>query len=120
MKPILGPLFPCLELDDPGNDKLINYLATFLELRMNRKNLLLKDWQQKREDFRNKLIEVEKESIRAQQDVVSLQATHEQERKKVSALETRLMNSESELMGLQHQLQQKEANLVALKHEVDE
>jgi hypothetical protein len=45
----LGPPFPCLELTDAGNDKLINDLVTFLELRMNKKNLLLKDWQQKRE-----------------------------------------------------------------------
>jgi hypothetical protein len=45
----LGPPFPYLELTDPGNDKLVNDLITFLELRMNRKNLLLKDWQQKRE-----------------------------------------------------------------------
>jgi hypothetical protein len=45
----LGLPFPCMELTDPGNDKLINDLITFLELRMNKKNLLLKDWQQKRE-----------------------------------------------------------------------
>jgi hypothetical protein len=38
-----------MELTDPGNDKLINDLMTFLELRMSKKNLLLKDWQQKRE-----------------------------------------------------------------------
>jgi hypothetical protein len=47
----LGPQFSSLELDDAGNDKLINDLVTFLELRMNRKNLLLKNWQQKREYF---------------------------------------------------------------------
>jgi hypothetical protein len=38
-----------LELTDPGNDKLIKDLMTFLELRMNKKNVLLNDWQQKRE-----------------------------------------------------------------------
>jgi hypothetical protein len=47
----LGPPFPCLELTDPGNDKLIKDLMSFLELRMNKKNVLLKDWQQKREYF---------------------------------------------------------------------
>ena len=35
------------------------------------------------EDFRNKLIEVEKENIIAKQDVVSLRTALEQERKKV-------------------------------------
>jgi hypothetical protein len=40
-----------LELTDPGNDKLIKDLVSFLELRMNKKNALLKDWQQKREYF---------------------------------------------------------------------
>lgn len=47
----MGPPFSSLDLDEPGNDKLINDLTNFLELRMNRKNLLLKDWQQKRECF---------------------------------------------------------------------
>jgi hypothetical protein len=47
----LGPPFPCLELTDPDNEKLIKDLVTFLELRMNKKNLLLKDWQQKCEYY---------------------------------------------------------------------
>ncbi|XP_021917885.1 kinesin-like protein KIF23 [Zootermopsis nevadensis] len=116
----LGPQFPCLELTDPGLDKLIKDLLSFLELRMNKKNDLLEDWQKRHQDFRNKLIAVERENIMARQDSMSKQAALEQERKKTSALEAKLMSSESTMMSLQHQLQQNEANLIALKQELEE
>ncbi|PNF35145.1 hypothetical protein B7P43_G09270 [Cryptotermes secundus] len=114
----LGPPFPCLDMTDPSTDMLIKDLATFLELRMKRRSLLLKDWQQKCQHFHNKLREVEKEKLLAEHEHSSLQNLIDQERNKVSALENRLVSYESELMNLQHQVKEKETYLVSLKQDL--
>ncbi|XP_069699062.1 kinesin-like protein KIF23 isoform X2 [Periplaneta americana] len=115
----LGPPFPSFELTNPEHDKLITDLIAFLELRINKRNILLKDWEQKSKEFRKKLIDIEKENMLAAQDRHSLRACFEQERKKTSVLESRLVASESNVMSLQHKIQQKEAELASLKQELE-
>ncbi|XP_021941225.1 kinesin-like protein KIF23 isoform X3 [Zootermopsis nevadensis] len=115
----LLPALPCLELTDPSMDTLIKDLAMFLELRMNRKNILLKDWHQKHQDFYKRLTEVEKEKLLAEQKCSSLKTAVEQGRNKISALEARLVGYESYVMNLEQQVEEKEVTLVTLKQELE-
>ena len=48
----LGGPFPDMEVDNPHNDELIARLMTFLEQRINKRNTLRADIEQKRKTFK--------------------------------------------------------------------
>ncbi|KAJ9578772.1 hypothetical protein L9F63_004980, partial [Diploptera punctata] len=115
----LGGQFTSLEFTEPSEDHVIKDIISILEERMNKKNLLLKDNTRQWYEFRNKLIEVEKENVLTTQGNRILQATIQQEKQKVTALESNLMSSEANVMSLKRKVEQREATCVTLKKELE-
>ncbi|XP_067001862.2 kinesin-like protein KIF23 isoform X2 [Anabrus simplex] len=116
----LGPPFPSMEMTSAENEEILQNLIVYLEHRLNKRQELLSDLPRKQEKFRNQLIEVEKENILTKQETSSLKATLEQERKKNSTFETRIVELEGIINNLQRHVADKESTIELLQRELRE
>ncbi|XP_051176813.1 kinesin-like protein KIF23 [Leptopilina boulardi] len=96
----LGGSFPNLEITNPDNEGLIMNLIYFLEQRINKRNCLRADLEQKISEFRNILLKVEEENASLKVENASIKAYHNQQLKKVSALECHVEKAESQIDSL--------------------
>ncbi|KAG8234305.1 hypothetical protein J437_LFUL013045 [Ladona fulva] len=115
----LGPEFPPLVLSDPNQADLIKNLMSFLEVRLGKRNVLQKELLLKHKNFRSRLVEIEKENVLAKQELASVKATLEVERRKSSLLESKLVNLESSCTKLEWKVQEKNNEISVLKKELD-
>ncbi|CAL7933272.1 unnamed protein product [Xylocopa violacea] len=100
----LGGPFPELELTNPHNDEIITALMRFLELRIQKRNILQEDLKQKQANFRNMLVKIEQGHVSLKIENSMLKATNDQQQKKISALEAHICNTEAQVDTLLYRL----------------
>ncbi|CAK9817767.1 Kinesin-like protein KIF23 [Anthophora quadrimaculata] len=114
----LGGPFPEMELTNPHNDKIITTLMRFLELRIQKRNLLQEDLKQKQTNFRNMLATVERENVSLKIENSTLKASNDQQKKKISALEAHICKTESQIDTLLYRLNSANDVIRYLKQEL--
>ena len=114
----LGGPFPELEVASPHNDRLISQLIRFLEQRIDKRNILRSDLEQKQNDFRKMLHNMEQENITLKVENASLKACSAQQKKKVTALEAHLCKTESHIDSLLRQLNSAKDQIKQLEKEL--
>lgn len=114
----LGGPFPELEISSPRNDQIITSLMHFLEQRINKRNILRSDLQQKQNELRKMLMTVEQEHLNLKIENASLKAANSQQRKKVSALEGHLCKTEEQIDNLLRKLNHANDTIRSLQQEL--
>ncbi|XP_043505581.1 kinesin-like protein KIF23 isoform X1 [Polistes fuscatus] len=114
----LGGPFPELEMNNPQNDQIITNLMHFLEQRINKRNMLRTDLQQKQNEFRKMISSMEKENISLKVDNASLKATNAQQKKKIVALEGHLGKTEAQIDSLICKLNSANETIKSMQQEV--
>ncbi|XP_043465366.1 kinesin-like protein KIF23 [Leptopilina heterotoma] len=114
----LGGSFPELEINNPHNDQIITGLMHFLEQRINKRNILRADLQQKQTDFRKLLLTMEQENMNLKVENASIKASHAQQKKKVSALEGHLCKTETQIDSLLRKLNNANDTIRGLQQEL--
>ncbi|KAL7295722.1 hypothetical protein TKK_0011067 [Trichogramma kaykai] len=116
----LGGPFPDLEIDNPHNDQVILNLMTYLEQRINKRNLLRADLEQKEIEFRKRLVAIEQENNNFRLENAHLKAAGMSHKKKISALEAHISLSEAQIDKLMNKLCTANETIKSLKHELKE
>ncbi|XP_014219800.1 kinesin-like protein KIF23 [Copidosoma floridanum] len=114
----LGAQFPDFDITSPHNDQIIMNLINFLEQRINKKNLLRADLEQKYNDFRKLLMSVEQENMNLKVENASLKASSTQQKKKVAALEGHLCKTETQIDSLLRKLNNANDAIKSLQQEI--
>nr|XP_034192116.1 kinesin-like protein KIF23 isoform X1 [Osmia lignaria] len=100
----LGGPFPEMDVTNPHNDEIITTLMHFLELRIQKRNILRADLRQKQTNFRNQLVKMERENVSLKIDNSTLKASNDQQKKKISALEAHICKTEGQIDTLLYRL----------------
>lgn len=100
----LGGPFPEIDMTSPHNDELITTLIRFLELRIQKRNILQEDLKQKQTNFRNMLVKMERENVSLKIENCTLKTSNDQQQKKISALETHICKTEAQIDTLLYRL----------------
>ena len=116
----LGPPFPNLELQGLDDEETIPNLQRFLEQRIATRNTLLEDHKEKSEQFRQRLVNMEKDYILMREENKRLKAGWEGDKRRIKDLETRLVNAEAANTSLQRRVESCFENKVVLENELDE
>ncbi|XP_034191468.2 kinesin-like protein KIF23 [Osmia lignaria lignaria] len=114
----LGGPFPELEISSPRNEEIITNLMHFLEQRINKRNALRSNLQQKQNELRKMLMTVEHEHLNLKVENASLKAANSQQRKKVSALEGHLCKTEEQIDSLLRKLNHANDTIRSLQQEL--
>ncbi|XP_031366773.1 kinesin-like protein KIF23 isoform X2 [Apis dorsata] len=114
----LGGPFPELEINSPRNDQIITNLMHFLEQRINKRNILRTDLQQKQNDLRKMLMTMEQDHMNLKIENASLKAANSQQNKKISALEGHLCKTEEQIDSLLRKLNHANDTIRSLQHEL--
>ncbi|XP_046433171.1 kinesin-like protein KIF23 [Neodiprion fabricii] len=114
----LGGPFPELEINSPLNDQIITTLMQFLEQRINKRNILRSDLEQKQTDFRKMLLTLEQENMTLKVENASAKAFNNQEKKKVSALEGHICKTEAQIDSLLRKLNSANDTIRTLQQEL--
>ncbi|XP_060828110.1 kinesin-like protein KIF23 [Bombus pascuorum] len=93
----LGGPFPKMEITSPHNDEIITTLTRFLELRIQKRNILQEDLKQKQTNFRNMIVKIERENVSLKIENSTLKASNDQQQKKISALEAHICKTEAQI-----------------------
>uniref|UniRef100_A0A336KG56 Kinesin-like protein n=1 Tax=Culicoides sonorensis TaxID=179676 RepID=A0A336KG56_CULSO len=116
----LGPSFPNYSLDSPENERVILDLMKFLENRIEKRRILLDDFNARQDKFRLQLMHMEKENLMLKSETSSMKATLKMERQKNSALENRIIVHERSLDELNRRMKELEQENENLKQNVEE
>ncbi|XP_071446831.1 kinesin-like protein KIF23, partial [Hetaerina americana] len=116
----LGPAFPPMEMIQSDDVDTIKNLVTFLQMRQERRSTLLKELTNKQQAFRSRLIKMETDNVLAKQEVASLRATLESERRNNSALENKYVDLESCCTDLEFKIHEKDEVISVLRNELEE
>ena len=100
----LGGPFPELDVTNPHNDEVITTLMRFLEMRIQKRNLLQDDLRQKQNNFRNMLVKMERDNVSLKIENTALKAAGDQQKKKISALEGHICKTEGQIDTLLYRL----------------
>ncbi|XP_076292183.1 kinesin-like protein KIF23 isoform X2 [Lasioglossum baleicum] len=93
----LGGPFPNTDLTSPHNDEIITTLMRFLETRIQKRNVLQEDLKQKQTNFRNMLVKMERENVSLRIENSALRTSGDQQKKKISVLESHICKTESQI-----------------------
>ncbi|XP_033336674.1 kinesin-like protein KIF23 [Megalopta genalis] len=93
----LGGPFPNTDLTNPHNDEIITTLMRFLEMRIQKRNVLQEDLRQKQTNFRNMLLKMERDNTSLRIENSSLKLSNDQQKKKISALESHICKTEGQI-----------------------
>ncbi|XP_017759887.1 PREDICTED: kinesin-like protein KIF23 [Eufriesea mexicana] len=100
----LGGPFPEMDITNPHNDEIITTLMRFLELRIQKRNVLQEDLKQKQTNFRNMLVKIERENVSLKIENSTLKASNDQRQKKICALEAHICKTEAQIDTLLYRL----------------
>ncbi|XP_015179777.1 PREDICTED: kinesin-like protein KIF23 isoform X2 [Polistes dominula] len=100
----LGGPFPDMEMTSPHSDQIITNLMRFLELRIQKRNFLRGDLQQKQNNLRNMLIKMDRENVSLKIENATLRASNEQQKEKISILENLVCKTEEQIDTLLYRL----------------
>ncbi|XP_031832640.1 kinesin-like protein KIF23 isoform X2 [Nomia melanderi] len=100
----LGGPFPATDLTSPHNDEIITTLMRFLEMRIQKRNTLQEDLKQKQTNFRNMLVKMERENVSLKIENSALKASNDKQNKKITALESHICKTESQIDTLLYRL----------------
>ncbi|KAJ8683831.1 hypothetical protein QAD02_019623 [Eretmocerus hayati] len=114
----LGGPFPDLEIQNPNNDQIILALMNFLEQRINKRNSLRADLEQKQNEFRKMLLTIEQENMNLKVENATLKASGSQQKKKVTVLEDHLCKTETQIDSLLRKLNSANDTIRSLQQEL--
>lgn len=100
----LGGPFPEMEVTSAHNDQVISSLMRYLELRIQKRNLLRGDLLQKQNNLRNMLVKMERDNVSLRIENVTLKASNEKQKEKISALEGVVCKAEGQIDTLLYRL----------------
>ncbi|XP_022106486.1 kinesin-like protein KIF23 isoform X2 [Acanthaster planci] len=92
----LGPAFPCLEVNDPNEDSILQNLITFLAEREKRRHTLQEELTRKQGAFRARLMEMEREMETLKQQNSELNMKVSSKDKNTQRFEKRIRDLEQE------------------------
>lgn len=115
----LGGDLPSLELGSIKAEELIRQLIPHLEMRIQRRNILLRERTLKAEKFRSQLDDLVKSNLFTNTETATLKAQLEQERARNKLIEQRLVASEETNALLQRQINVIETHNNELKQKVN-
>ncbi|XP_063699925.1 kinesin-like protein KIF23 [Culicoides brevitarsis] len=116
----LGPSFPNYRLDSVENERVIQDLMKFLENRIEKRRILLDDFNARQDKFRLQLMHLEKENIMLKSETSSTKATLKIERQRNQALENRIIVHERALDDLNRKIKEVEQENERLRQSMDE
>ncbi|XP_063702166.1 kinesin-like protein KIF23 isoform X2 [Culicoides brevitarsis] len=116
----LGPSFPNYRLDSVENERVIYDLMKFLENRIEKRRVLLDDFNKRQDAFRLQLMHLEKENLMLKSESSSIKATLKMERQKNGALENRIIIHERSLDDLNRKLKEVTQENDFLRQTMDE
>ncbi|XP_076242067.1 kinesin-like protein KIF23 [Calliopsis andreniformis] len=100
----LGGPFPEMEISNPHNDEIITTLMRFLEMRIQKRNVLQEDLKLKQTNFRNMLVKLERENVSLKIENSALKSSADQQKKKLSTLEAHICKTEAQIDTLLYRL----------------
>ncbi|EZA49586.1 Kinesin-like protein KIF23 [Ooceraea biroi] len=95
---------PNSELTDLNNEQVIAQLLQLVEERIQRRDLMREDVHQKQNNFRNILVELEREKMSLKRDNVSMKESNEELRNVIFTLEGRVYKLQSQIDSLIYKL----------------
>lgn len=116
----LGPSFPNYRLDSIENERVIQDLMKFLENRIEKRRILLDDFNARQDKFRLSLMHLEKENLMLKSETSSIKATLKMERQKNTALENRIIIHERSLDELNRRMKEVEQENDYLRQTMNE
>lgn len=110
--------FPNLELTEPNNERVIAQLIQFMEKRMQNRDLLQEDVDQKQNNFRNILVELEREKASLKRDNASIKECNNELRRVICTLEGRISKLQSQIDSLIYKLNSSYEALQSMQEEL--
>ncbi|XP_055913286.1 kinesin-like protein KIF23 [Eupeodes corollae] len=116
----LGPGFPDYKIDSPEGDSAVQELMQYLMHRIEKRKILCADLENRCDNFRINLVQVEKENLSLKTELASIKAVYNSERERVVALENKLRVHESSIDILNNKLSNRERQLDELQRKLSE
>jgi len=116
----LGPAWPPLEMTQFDQEELIEKLKVYLEKRLVTRQNLLVDHEGRERRFRDHLVTMEQESLLLKAENKQVKAQLEAERRRVVALETRLVEAEAANRSLSTRVAAYSETKAVLENELDD
>ncbi|XP_055376504.1 kinesin-like protein KIF23 [Condylostylus longicornis] len=111
----LGPNFPDFKIDSPEMENVITDLMKHLERRIQKRKLLIGDFENRCNRFRMTLFEMEKENISLRTELAAAKAAYQTERHKTRSMENKIIVYESSLDDLNIKMRQKDDKIKELQ-----
>ena len=116
----LGPAWPDNIIADADDDNVADILIPFLERRIETRNILVQDFGNKQEEFRSRLVDMEKELILLREENSKLKSGSEGDKRRIRDLEGRLVNAEAANSSLHRKCDAFSGVKSALENELDQ
>ncbi|XP_037933956.1 kinesin-like protein KIF23 [Teleopsis dalmanni] len=116
----LGPGFPNYKIDSPEGDAAIQELMEYLLQRIEKRKILSSDLENRCDNFRLHLMQVEKENLSLQTELASIKAAYKQERERNLALENKIRVHESSIDVLNNKVSKRERQIDDLTRKLNE
>ncbi|KAK9505405.1 hypothetical protein O3M35_009470 [Rhynocoris fuscipes] len=111
---------PDLRFIEPDENGAVPKFCNYMEENLKKFSELATEFQKKRFDLRDTLMQSERQAFLTSQQVQSLKSLYEKEKEKISALETRAMNADAQAAKLKRKTDEYEVTIKKLKLEVAE
>ncbi|XP_046389850.1 kinesin-like protein KIF23 [Ischnura elegans] len=116
----LGPEYPPYQLQRHDDSDMLKSLSNFLQMRLEKKKALSKELTNKELSFRNRLIKMENDNVLVKQEVATIKAALESERRKKSIIDSKLVHLESLNTNLEWKVMEKNEEISTLKNALEE
>ncbi|CAD7081536.1 unnamed protein product [Hermetia illucens] len=116
----LGSKFPEYSLNIQDGENLFLELMQHLRQRIDKRAVLVKDFNARCEDFRNRLLHVEKENISLKTELSSSNAMLNQERGQLNAIKSKAIVYENSLDELNRKMHEREELIKSLQKQLNQ
>ncbi|XP_030380166.1 kinesin-like protein KIF23 [Scaptodrosophila lebanonensis] len=116
----LGPDFPSYQMDSPEAAMKIQELMQYLEQRIEKRKKLRSNMDIKCNNFRQVIMNLEKDNLQLRTELASLKAVYKQERDRSTALENKVRIHESSIDVLNNSLSKRERQIEELSQKLNE
>ncbi|KAM8710769.1 hypothetical protein ACLKA7_017405 [Drosophila subpalustris] len=116
----LGPDFPNYQMDSPETESKIQELMEYLEQRIDRRRKLRANMDIKCDNFRQLLMNLDRDNLQLRTELASLKAVYKQERDRSAALENKVRIHESSIDVLNSTVSKRERQIQELTHKLNE
>ncbi|XP_022212746.2 kinesin-like protein KIF23 [Drosophila obscura] len=116
----LGPDFPNYQMDSPEAEIKIQELMHYLEQRIEKRKRLRGNLDIKCDNFRQMLMNLDRDNLQLRTELASLKAVYKQERERSSALEKKVRIHESSIDVLNNTLSKRDRQIEELTFKLNE